>query len=56
VNVRASAGTDSDVIGSIEPGESYVIRSAENGWYRIGYNDGEGYVSADLVKVNDEPV
>ena len=55
VNVRASAGTDAEVIGSIEPGEAYVIRSEENGWYRIGYNDGEGYVSADLVKVNTEP-
>ncbi len=56
VNVRSGAGTDAAVIGSIEVDESYVIRSEENGWYRIGYNDGEGYVSADLVKVNNEPV
>lgn len=55
VNVRASAGTEAVVIGSIEPGESYVIRSTEKGWYRIGYNDGEGYVSADLVTVKAEP-
>jgi thiol-disulfide isomerase/thioredoxin len=56
VNVRASASADADVIGSIEVGESFVIRGEENGWYRIAYNDGEGYVSAELVKVNDEPV
>ncbi len=56
INVRAGAGTDAAVIGSVEQGEAYVIRSEENGWYRIAYNDGEGYVSADLVKVNDEPV
>ena len=56
VNVRASASKNADVIGSIEAGESFVIRSEENGWYRIGYNDGEGYVSADSVKVKDEPV
>ena len=56
VNVRASADANASVIGSIEPGEAYVIRSDENGWYRIGYNDSEGYVSADLVKVNTEPV
>ncbi|MBA3869073.1 MAG: SH3 domain-containing protein [Anaerolineae bacterium] len=55
VNVRASAGIDSNVIGSIEPGESFVIRSEENGWYRIGYNDGDGFVSGDLVTVKDEP-
>lgn len=54
VNVRAGAGADTAVIGSIEPGESFVIHSAENGWYRIAYNDGEGYVSGDLVTVNDE--
>ena len=56
VNVRAGAGTDAAVIGSIEAGEAFVIRSAENGWYRIGYNDGEGYVSAELVKVGKEPI
>lgn len=56
VNVRASANSNADIIGSIEVGEAFVIRGEENGWYRIGYNDGEGYVSADLVKVKDEPV
>jgi thiol-disulfide isomerase/thioredoxin len=56
VDVRASADANAAVIGSIEPGEAFVIRSEDNGWYRIGYNDGEGYVSGDLVKVNDEPI
>ncbi len=53
VNVRAGAGTATDVIGSIELGESYVIRGEENGWYKIAYNDGEGFVSGDLVTVTD---
>lgn len=55
VNVRASADANAAIIGSIEPGEAYIIRSQDNGWYRIGYNDGEGYVSADVVTVSDIP-
>ncbi len=55
VNVRNSANANAEVIGSIEKGEAYVIRSEENGWYRIAYNDGEGYVSGAVVKVSDEP-
>lgn len=56
VNIRASADANAQVIGSIEAGEAVVIRSEKNGWYRIGYNDGEGFVSTDSVKVKDEAV
>lgn len=55
VKVRSSADSNAEVIGSIDTGEAYVIRGEENGWYRIAYNDGEGYVSGDGVKVSDEP-
>jgi thiol-disulfide isomerase/thioredoxin len=51
VNVRSGPGEDHDVIGSIQQGESFVVRGEENGWYRIQYNDGEGYVSGDFVTV-----
>lgn len=56
VNVRAGAGMDAAIIGSIEPNEAYVVRGLENGWYRIAYNDGEGFVSGELVTVKDEAV
>ena len=57
LNVALASGAKilSDVQLSIEPGEAFVIRSEENGWYRIGYNDGEGFVSGELVTVKDEP-
>lgn len=56
VNVRASAGTEAAIIGSIAPDEAYVIRGLENGWYRIAYNDSDGFVSAEWVTVKDEAV
>ncbi len=51
LNVRGGPGIDSNIIGQILPGEAYVIRGQENGWYRIGYNDDEGYVSGEFVTV-----
>ena len=51
-HVRANPNANASIIGIIEVGESFIIRAEENGWYRIGYNDGEGYVSAEGVKVN----
>ena len=36
----------------IKPGESFVLRGQENDWYRIGYNDGEGYVSSAYVTIH----
>lgn len=50
VNVRAGAGTDYDIIGSIHPGMALVILSETADWYEISYNDGTGYVSAAYVE------
>lgn len=52
LNVRSGAGENYAIIGAIKPGESFVVRGQENGWYRIGYNDDEGYVSSAYVTVN----
>ncbi len=51
LNVRSGPGENNDVLGTISPGESFVVRGEENGWYRIQYNDGEGFVTGDLVTV-----
>jgi thiol-disulfide isomerase/thioredoxin len=53
LNVRAEATTESAIIGGIRVGEVFVIRGALEGWYRIAYNDGEGYVSAAYVTVTE---
>ena len=49
LNVRSGSSTDTAIIGAIKPGEVFVVRGAENGWYRIQYNDGEGFVSGEFV-------
>ena len=54
VNVRAGAGKDSEKIGSLSGNEEVTILEEENGWYKIEYKGGTGYVSADYVDKNDE--
>lgn len=50
VNVRKSYSTESSVIGSLSEGEE-VKREAtgDNGWSRISYNGGTGYVKTSLL-------
>ena len=54
VNVRAGAGKDSEKIGSLSGNEEVTILEEENGWYKIEYKGGTGYVSADYVDKKDE--
>jgi thiol-disulfide isomerase/thioredoxin len=49
LNVRAGAGTEYEIIGSIHPGMAFVILSETADWYEISYNDGTGYVAAAYV-------
>jgi thiol-disulfide isomerase/thioredoxin len=49
VNVRAGAGTDTAIIGDIQPGESFVVQGEQAGWYAITYNGQPGYVFGELV-------
>ena len=52
LNVRAGAGTTYNVLGTLKPGATVNIYSekTDNGWYKIGYGTGYGYVSADFLK------
>ena len=54
VNVRAGASKDSEKIGSLSGNEEVTILEEENGWYKIEYKGGTGYVSADYVDKKDE--
>ena len=54
VNVRAGASKDSEKIGSLNGNEEVTILEEENGWYKIEYKGGTGYVSADYVDKKDE--
>lgn len=49
LNVRASANTTAQVLGTIRNGTQVVIVETLSGWYKIEYNNGYGYVSSDFV-------
>lgn len=54
-NVRAGAGTDAEVVGSLSYGDEVeAFGESEKGWYKILYNDEEAYVSADFIVAEDE--
>ena len=54
LNVRSSASTSSSIIGSLNRGAKVEIVSTSNGWHKIKYKNGYGYVSADYIKVDSQ--
>lgn len=45
VNVRASAATDGEIVGSLQPGESVTaLDNPKDGWVRIQLDGADGYV------------
>ncbi len=56
LRVRDGAGTSFNVLGAINPGSSVSIYALENGWYKIAFGSGFGYVSAEYItNVKDIP-
>ena len=52
LNVRANASTNSSKIGSLKKGEIVEIENiSSNGWYKIKYKKGYGYVSGKYIEV-----
>ena len=55
LNVRKGFSTKSDLLGKLDNGTAVQItgivqlRGDDYGWYRIDYNGGSGYVSADYL-------
>jgi len=50
VNVRAKPTVYSDKIGEAKNGESYELISKDSGWYKIKFNDQEGFIANKYVK------
>ena len=50
LNVRSGYGTSYSKIGSLSKGSKVEIVESKNGWYKIKYNNGYGYVSSEFVK------
>ena len=51
LNVREKAASDGKAIGSLSKDATCTIVAAENGWYKIKFDKGYGYVSSDYVKL-----
>ena len=51
LNVRSGPGTDYTALGSLSDGSRLPITGDSDGWYQIGYQGQEGWVSADYVQV-----
>ncbi len=49
LRVRSGPGTSYSALGAIDPGTSVTIYEETNGWYKIGYGSGYGYVSKDYI-------
>ncbi|MGG7078244.1 N-acetylmuramoyl-L-alanine amidase, partial [Clostridium sardiniense] len=55
LNVRSGASTKHSVIGSLSKGSNVEIVSTSNGWHKIKYKNGFGYISAEYVTINTTP-
>lgn len=49
LRVRAEPQTSSDEIGRVNPGEKYSLLASETGWYKIQFNDKEGWISGQYA-------
>lgn len=56
LRVREEATTASKEIGQVKPGQLYdlVEENTESGWYKIKFDDKEGWVSGEYASIQDE--
>lgn len=50
LNIRSRPNVRADIIGSLNNGDIINILEAENGWYRIGYDNITGYVNSRFIR------
>ena len=49
LNVRSSGSTSSSIIGTLSKNSKVEILSTSNGWHKIKFNNGTGFVSAEFI-------
>lgn len=52
INIREKPTIYSERLGEAKDGDTFVFISKENGWYKIQFNDTEGYISNKYVVEN----
>ncbi|SFU79758.1 Uncharacterized conserved protein YgiM, contains N-terminal SH3 domain, DUF1202 family, partial [Clostridium sp. DSM 8431] len=56
LRVRSDAGNDYDTIGYVYNGQEIKILSEKGDWYRISFEDKEGYVSKNYISIENNQV
>lgn len=51
LRIRASASTNSSIVGHLKPNEQVDISGTTGSWYKIKHNGKEGFVHKDYLKV-----
>lgn len=54
VNVRKKPGTDSETLGQVAKGTELTRFSEEDDWSKVEYNDSDGYIKSEFLKVKEK--
>lgn len=52
LRVRASASTESKVLGSVDAGKAYGVLSIAEGWLEISFEGNSGFISSEFASVD----
>ena len=52
LRVRASASTESKVLGSVDAGKTYGVLSIAEGWLEISFEGNSGFISSEFASVD----
>lgn len=53
LNLRASAGTDAQILTTMPQGSKVIVESSDNGWSKVIYNGIEGYACNDYLSASE---
>ncbi len=54
LNVRSGYGTSYSKVGTLKNGDKVEIVESKNGWHKIKFNGGYGYVSGEYINVDGD--
>lgn len=56
VRMRVEPNTNCDVVTTVPSGTKTLLVEEADGWYKVSYNDKEGYIRADYIELVEETV
>ena len=55
VRLRQQANTESEILEKLSQGTEVEVISLDGDWYRVSFNEKEGYIHKDYLEVTEEP-